>query len=836
MSVSIAELVAVLRADARQFTTAMSAAEAQTARLGGSTSKFGQISKAAFTVAGVAAVAFAAKSVQSFVEFERTMTRTMTLAGSTREEMKGLSAEILGLSGELGKSPQELAEALYFTESAGIAAADAMAVVESAAKASAVGLGETEVVADAVTSVLNAYGKENITAAHATDILVAAVREGKGEADAIAGAIGRVIPAASEMGVEFDEVAGSIAALTRTGLNANEAVTALRGIMLSLLDPSQKAEKILEQYGFSVDQVQRSIAQDGLLGTLQVLKERFGDNDRAMAQVFGNVRALTGALSLLGANGDEVEAVLKAVAEAGGDTEEAFAILEQTAGFKLEQAMADLQVVMVEVGAALVPVVVQIANMVRVLAPLLKFLPQLIAFFVAWKVALGIQALINGVTASTISLAAALNSAALAAGIYAGAFLLVGKAIGDTMALFRMASQAAEGWTADILSGESTLEEYKTAVDKVTSSHNGLRDQLFADGQTQKAYDETLAAVTETIKGQNKEILKGTDLYAEWGDVLNDTTSASLEQHAALADLVRELDAQGVALSAAERHNVEYFVATGDLEGAIRVLSDALGLGEDATLRLANAHAVAADEAKAQKEAEAELAGGMLGLITSLDNLREAQAEVNRLRENGREGTRKYDDAVIAALEAQESMNGQLRDYFQTLSTSGLTQEEAIDKVMRLGRQVGLTREDVLNILGPLRDYKGYLDGLPNEVSTDVVTNFYENYYKRGGHGRPLIHGGGPVRMHAGGLAADEVPKILQVGEFVMRRTAVQRIGETTLRAMNEGRAPVTAGATRQRRRDTRPLARRPDEVSLAIDGRELGRAQRRRFQMLSED
>ena len=64
-----------------------------------------------------------------------------------------------------------------------------METLEYAAKGAAVGLGTVETVADAVGSVLNAYGTENINAARATAVLREAVEQSKREADEVAGAV-----------------------------------------------------------------------------------------------------------------------------------------------------------------------------------------------------------------------------------------------------------------------------------------------------------------------------------------------------------------------------------------------------------------------------------------------------------------------------------------------------------------------------------------------------------------------------------------------------------------------------------------------------------------------
>ena len=54
--------------------------------------------------------------------------------------------------------------------------------------------------------------------------------------------------------------------------------------------------------------------------------------------------------------------------------------------------------------------------------------------------------------------------------------------------------------------------------------------------------------------------------------------------------------------------------------------------------------------------------------------------------------------------------------------------------------------------------------------------------------GGSVMHSGGPIRAHGGlSLTGDEVPAILQRGEFVVQKSAVRRIGVGRLAAMNAG-------------------------------------------------
>jgi hypothetical protein len=161
--------------DARGYQSALSAATSTTGRFGSSIARSLKIGSLALAAGGVAAVKMADS-------FETSMQRVVGLAGQSQKQVDAWGKQLLQLGPQLGKSPQELADALYFVASSGVSASKAMDVVTASAKASAAGLGDTQTVADAVTSVMNAYGEANITAAQATDVLVATVREGKGEA------------------------------------------------------------------------------------------------------------------------------------------------------------------------------------------------------------------------------------------------------------------------------------------------------------------------------------------------------------------------------------------------------------------------------------------------------------------------------------------------------------------------------------------------------------------------------------------------------------------------------------------------------------------------------
>lgn len=285
------------------------------------------------------------------------------------------SVRDLGL--EYGVAAEEAAQGLYFITSSGVQAADAMQVLEVAIKGSAVGLGETKVVADVLTSALSAYGKENITAAEAADQLTAAVKLGKGEADDLAGSLSQVIPIAANLGVSFGEVSGAMAAMTLSGTSSDQAATQLRGLFNTLQDMPPVAQKALKQYtGLDYAATRLALKNEGLVPTLKAIYDGFGENTEAMAEVFGNIRALTGVFNLFGKNTEQTLAIIESVTNASGELGAAWEKTAESDAKKLDRAMNSVHDSMVELGADVIPVVTGAVGVVGKLGAAFGELPD----------------------------------------------------------------------------------------------------------------------------------------------------------------------------------------------------------------------------------------------------------------------------------------------------------------------------------------------------------------------------------------------------------------------------------------------------------------------------
>ena len=319
--------------------------------------KFGQgissVGKSLQTRLALPLVAAGAASLKMAAEFDKSMTKITSLVGIAGDEVDGMKGQVRDMASQFAVSSSEAAEALFFITSAGLRGADAMDTLEASLKASAVGLGQTATIADLATSAMNAYGSDTLSASGATDILTAAVREGKLEASELAGAMGGVLPVASNMGVQFHEVGAAFAAMSRTGTGAAEGATQLTAILAGLLAPSSKAEDALNEMGLSSAGLKRQIKDEGLLATLHTLNTAFDANAKGAETVFPNIRALKGVLDLLGSGAETNNQIFARMTDTLGMAQTAFDATSESAEFKMRKALGTVRESFSQLGSQL---------------------------------------------------------------------------------------------------------------------------------------------------------------------------------------------------------------------------------------------------------------------------------------------------------------------------------------------------------------------------------------------------------------------------------------------------------------------------------------------------
>lgn len=526
MTLTVGELVAYLDLDADPFTKgldrAMRHGEAQGQRMSQVGGKLTRGLTLPLVAAGGAAVKLG-------TDFDTAFARMVGLAGVTADEVEGLKDKVLDLAGETAVAPQELAEALYFASSAGLDAAGAMDAVTSAAKASAAGMGSSQDIVGLVASAVANYGDANIDAARATDILTAAVREGRADPAELAGALGRILPFAAKLRVSFDEVAGTVAFLSNSFGDTNRAVTAAQGLFIKLQSPTEQGRKALEDMGTSAQELQAAIDQDGLLGAMNLLREKgFADSNEAMTKLFDDIEGRSAALAIMGDESGKLAGILEETADSAGDLRDAFEAAQRAEGFEMKQALVDLQVAAIQAGDVIAPFVAKVASgassVTESFSQMSSSGQTVVVALAAVLAGAGPVLSIGGKLADVWGPNGTLGKGLSAlpgklAGASTGMKVLAGAggalvAAGIAVELYRIAAaadrvevevaKAARSTTDELVSGfrnaGSSLDGFTKLADGSIGTAQRLRNALAAEGEDVAALDEILRSAARAQK------------------------------------------------------------------------------------------------------------------------------------------------------------------------------------------------------------------------------------------------------------------------------------------------------------------------------------------------
>jgi TP901 family phage tail tape measure protein len=486
----------------------------------------GQAMTAALRFIGPAGLVMAfTKAAQASIAFDTEITKLSTQIGLASGDVAELRAATLSLGGATTKAPQELAEAAFFIASAGLRGAAAMDVLRMSARMSAIGLGDTATVADTLTSAINAYGEETLSASQASDVLVNAVRLGKAGADELAGSLGKVLPIASAMGVTFDEVGGIVAAMTKTGTDAATATTQLRAIMTSLLKPTNEAEEAMLAMGLSANGLRAQIEEDGLWAALMTLQEATGGNSSEFAKLFPNVRALAGVMDLLGPMLESNAELMAEMATATGTAEEAFAIYSMTTRAELDRLGASFQRTMIGMGDSttgfvsvgariLTSAFTNIADGIEKSNDAMAFKQRALADM---STAMGaLRSITDGLTGAELE-------AALASDLYTAAL----RGVDDAAKTLRL--------TEHELGMETEKRGFLTRDANEFDAEKLRLHQLLIDN--------TLASL-DPMRGQNAEAARWLGMGQKYGELLGDAASAQDDFAESLAEANEEMENQ----------------------------------------------------------------------------------------------------------------------------------------------------------------------------------------------------------------------------------------------------------------------------------------------------
>lgn len=259
--------------------------------------------------------------------------KASTMFGDVAVDQENLVNKLSKIAADTGSEIATLGEAVYQAMSAGIAPtedmSDVLSAVEKSAKLASGGFTDTETAMSASLSVLNAYKMDIKDLNKIQGILLQTQNKGVTTVGQLGSALSKVTPTASAFGVSFEQVASSIALMTKQGTSTEIAATALSTVLSELGKDGTTASDNLEKAAQSAGKTTTSFS--GLLKEgmnvseiLSLMSDYATKNGLSMVDMFGSIEAGRAALQLAGDNTEDFNDILKSMSDTAGLVQESF--------------------------------------------------------------------------------------------------------------------------------------------------------------------------------------------------------------------------------------------------------------------------------------------------------------------------------------------------------------------------------------------------------------------------------------------------------------------------------------------------------------------------------
>lgn len=660
----------------------------------------------------------------------------------------------------------------------------------------------------------------------------------------------RMAAAGEIAGLSESDVLGFAAAVTSVGVPAEAAGTALSKTFQTMrdavLDGGDALDTFAEVSGTTADEFARHFEEDpaDAIATFIAGLGRMNEQGQSTTGVFED-------LSL---NNERLKRALLSTAEAEdllvnsldrGETawQENTALTEEaqrryeTASAQISMAWNSIRDAAIEVGSVVAPVVAGLAGHVGTLADAFGDLPEGVDIAVASILGIGGAASVAGgalllLLPRIAETRAAMQTLGLTTGRTGTALRGLGRAAGAGMGLLAVVGVLEALHQASVEAGtgigemtESLLRlrqgEVTDAIDSLIEKRDKLADRnmwldiasglsgVFARRHDADEFSNEIDSVDQALAGlvQGGNIEDARDSVEALGERLG-LSGDELDRW-----VERNLPEYQDALARTRAEQMTTGDSTDDLAGDFEEQKTAAEEAQDA---LQNYR----DELRAMTDP-------VFGLLDALDQVETAQDDYNAAVDKHGENSDEAQAASIRYMQAlegleQAAIDGDLsfEEFSNRLDTwverGKLTEGQAEDIRDRVGeargeaesfegdypaelqtKQAAAVKERLRGVLSQLQAIAGTHTATVHLGATGMDVGRFLGAAGVGHDGGLVMHGGGEVgapRMHSGGLRPDERRTILQTGEFVVQRPAVQSLGMDTMRQINQGQMPGGGG------------------------------------------
>jgi TP901 family phage tail tape measure protein len=309
----------------------------------------GLLAPLASMAAGFGAIIGIGKVVSLGNEYTRTMNEFQAVTNSTDQAMQAVRQTSRDLGSDLtlpATSGADAAAIMVELAKGGFSAQQSMEAAKGTITLAAAAQIEGARAAEIQSAALNQFGLRATEASRVSDILANTANAAAGGVEEIGLALKYTGPTARALGIDIVDTASAIGILANNGIKADNAGTALRGMMASLAAPSKKAGGAIEALGVSAFDSEgnfvgmRTVIDQLSQAQKNMTKEQFTAN---AAIAFGR-EPLSAVTALASSGAAAYDDMTLAVSRQGGASEVAQSQMKGLGGAmdKLESQLEDV--------------------------------------------------------------------------------------------------------------------------------------------------------------------------------------------------------------------------------------------------------------------------------------------------------------------------------------------------------------------------------------------------------------------------------------------------------------------------------------------------------------
>lgn len=321
-----------------------------------------------FQVGAVLGVSISLKdTVDTYADFEATMSRVKALANANNQEMEALTAKAKEMGAQTKFSGTESAEAFTYMAQAGWQVQDmidGIGGIMSLAAADGLDLASTT---DIVSNALTAFGMTAKDTAEFADVLAVASSATNTDVSDLGEAFKYIAPVAGAMGYSIQDASVALGLMSNNAVKGSMAGTALKTALANMAAPTDNMAAAMKKYGISLTDSEGNMktlkgVMDNLRSSLGGLSET--EQTAAASTIFGK-EAMAGMLAIINTSEEDYKKLTEAINDSQGAADRMAGTMQDNLKGSLEQLGGAIETVQLSWGERLKPYIIALSDMLQ---------------------------------------------------------------------------------------------------------------------------------------------------------------------------------------------------------------------------------------------------------------------------------------------------------------------------------------------------------------------------------------------------------------------------------------------------------------------------------------